>query len=133
MNTLGSHDVITSEFFFIIHKVFCFVIPVRPGGIYMDTKGAVTENTIQSVECSTSSANPVSSVGMELFIDEINQKGILAEVTETPSLYHAMAKSFVFNFTTDRSQNGKSVKCHLLWDGTYTRRNLKINLNITCE
>ena len=85
------------------------------------------------MECKAKSANPASSVGMELFIDGINQRHINPEVSTTPGSDNGVVKSFVFKFPTDRSQNKKIVKCRLLWDGTFIYIKREDYLNITCE
>ena len=97
----------------------------------MEIEEAVKENTEQSVKCTANSANPVSSVGMALFIDETYQSAIESEVT--PGSDNGMVKTFVFRFTTSRSQNKKIVKCCLLWNGEFIEIKNQYFLNITCE
>ena len=99
----------------------------------MEIGEAVKENTEQSVECKAKSANPASSVGMELFIDGTNQRHINPEVSTTPGSDNGVVKTFVFRFTTNRNQNAKIVKCRLLWDGTFIHIKRDDYLNITCE
>ena len=99
----------------------------------MEIGEGVKENTEQSVKCTANSANPVSSVGMALFIDETNQSAIEAEVTNTPGSDNGMVKTFVFRFTTSRSQNKKIVKCCLLWNGEFIQIKKEDFVNITCE
>ena len=94
---------------------------------------AVKENAEQSVICRAKSANPASLVGMELFVDGINQRKIKPEITEISGSNYGMVKAFLFRFTTDRSQNEKIIKCHLLWDGAFTHIKREDYLNITCE
>ena len=98
----------------------------------MEIGEAVEENTEQSVVCKANSANPTSSVGMELFIEENNQRQIKPELIQLHGSDNGMIKAFVFRFTTNRSQNEKIIKCRLLWERTF----IKIKedyLNITCE
>ena len=94
---------------------------------------AVKENTVKVVQCKAYSANSASSVGMELLIDGVNQTEFEPDVTHTHGAHNGMVKTFVFRFTTDRSQNGKMVTCRLLWDGTYSGLKKEDYLNITCE
>ena len=93
---------------------------------------SVKENTETSVECDANSANPASSVGMDLFIDGAKLNNIVPQVKERQGYDHGIVKTFVFKFTTDRSQNGKEVKCNLLWDQNSFKER-KVTLNITCE
>ena len=99
----------------------------------MEIRETVKENMEQLVECKANSANPSSSVGMELLIDGTNQKEIEPEVTETPGSDNGFVKAFVFRFTTHRSQNKKAVECRLMWDGAFTNVKKEDSLNITCE
>ena len=94
---------------------------------------AVMENTNTSVECKSNSANPHSSVDMEFFIDDIKISYIKPRVTTTHGTDNGIEKNFVFTFTTDKNQNGKTAKCHLLWDGDYINTTQGRYLNITCE
>ena len=113
--------------------MFYFAIPVKPNGMDMEIREATRENREQLVECKANSANPSSSVGMELLIDGTNQKEIKPEVTETPGSDNGIVKTFLFRFTTDRSQNEKAVECHLMWDGAFMKVKREDSLNITCE
>ena len=110
-----------------------FFISVKPTGLDLEIGEAVKENTLQSVECKVNSANPASSVGMVLVIDGVNQTEIEPDVTETHGSDNGMVKTFVFMFTTERSQNEKMVECRLLWDGTFIEIKKEQSLNITCE
>ena len=107
-------------------------MPVKPNGLDIDIGEPVRENTKMSVECKANSANPASSVGMELFIDGAKQNNIASQVSETDGFNHGKVKTFVFKFTTDRNQNGKEVKCQLLWVQNNFKET-KDTLNITCE
>ena len=91
------------------------------------------ENTEKSVECKTSSSNPVGSVGMEFLIDGKKQRYNKRQDIEKLDANYGMVKSFTFTFTTNRSQNGKAAKCRLLWEGKYVDIEKKENLNITCK
>ena len=99
----------------------------------MEIGDAVKENTEQSVKCKAKSANPASSVDMQLFVDGTNYRQITPNITEMPGLNNGMVKAFLFRFITDRSQNEKIIKCHLLWDGKFTQTKKNDYLNITCE
>ena len=118
---------------FKIDKNFYFILPVKPTGLDLDIGEAVKENTEKSVQCKAYSANPASSVGMEFFINGKNQRDILPEIIETPGSDNGIIKTLVFMFESDRNQNGRSVRCRLLWDGTYIQKYTEGTLNITCE
>ena len=91
------------------------------------------EGTNKSVECKASSANPSSSVDMEFLIDEKKQQYNKRQETEIRGPHSGMHKTFVFIFTTTRSQNEKAAKCQLQWDGKYIKMDAEDILNITCK
>ena len=93
---------------------------------------AVKEHTEKSVECRTSSSNPATLVNMEFFIDGTKQTDIKPKVTEAPGSNNGIVKTFVYRFTTNRSQNGNSVKCSLHWNRIYINKT-EVKLNITCK
>ena len=95
----------------------------------MHIEKAVKENTETLVECEVSSSNPASL--MEFYIGGIKQK--YSKQIQTPGSDNGINKTFVFVFTTDRSQNGKKARCRLQWNGTYIKNETEFILNITCE
>ena len=99
----------------------------------MNIGEAVKENTKKSVQCKANSSNPASLVSMGLFIDGKKAKYNITQEIETPGSDNGMVKTFVFMFSTNRSQNHKVVKCRLQWDGKYIKMETKAYLNITCE
>ena len=117
---------------FPISKFSVIIIPVKPIGLDIDIGEPVKENTQMSVECRADSANPVSSVGMQFLINGASQNNIDHQVTKTDGFDNGMVKTFVFKFTTDRSQNGRKAKCLLLWDKNPLQQR-EATLNITCE
>ena len=91
------------------------------------------ELTNKSVECIASSANPADSVTMAFSVDGIKLKYTELHVIQTPFSDGGENKTFVFTFTTDRSQNGKTAQCRLKWDYTYIQKQAEASFNITCE
>ena len=91
------------------------------------------EGTNISVECTASSANPSSLVNMRLFIDDKNQKYNKRQETDIPGPHNGMRKTFIFIFTTTRSQNEKAAKCQLQWEGNDIEMEAEDILNITCK
>ena len=90
------------------------------------------EHVEKSVKCEASSSNPASLVDMEFFINGAKEKDFIPQVTQTPGSHNGTIRTFTYTFKTDRSQNGKIAKCHLLWNGTYMNK-AEANLNIICE
>ena len=99
----------------------------------MEIEEAVKENIEQLVICKAKSANPGSSVGMELFVDGTKQRQIKPEITEITGSNNGIIKSYVFRFIADRNKNKKIVRCRLLWDGGFIKIKKDGYLNITCE
>ena len=99
----------------------------------MNIGDAAKEHTKKSIECKVSSSNPASSVEMEFFIDGKKQKYDKRQETETEGSHNGIVRTYVFMFTTNRSQNGKAAECHLKWCGKYNKTNAVAYLNITCK
>ena len=92
----------------------------------------VRENTEKSVECEARSSNPASLVDIEFFIGGIKQTNITPQVNTTPGANNGSVKTFVFTFTTDRSQHSKITKCSLKWKGSFINMT-DTTLYILCE
>ena len=110
-----------------------FCLPVKPLELDINIGEAIKEGATKSVACKASSSNPSTSVGMELLIDGMKEVYSSLQEKHTRGPHKGMVKRFIFTFTTDRSQNGKLVKCHLLWDGKYIQVEKEAYLNITCK